>query len=142
MSLTSTTYAELAAATNGPGTGGFDLTIAAQVGDDIEAGFHCNLNSAAVETIFDVATMVSGSPVNYMMGGSSITFHGWYANGGVNVSLGEPAHYTVQAGDLAGGLITLRPYYIDSVATARVVLTNVTSRFEFYAKNIGPADAT
>lgn len=141
MSLTSTAYAELAAATNGPGTGGFDIVLEAQVGDVIRAGFAAALDAAAVATRLDVGTIVSGSPVNYFMGGSSFANHGWTAPASVASVLGPAASYVMQAGDIASGRVTLRPYYIDSAGTARTLYSGSTGRFEWWAHNVSPADS-
>src|SRR5437868_6957317 len=62
--LNSTAIAELAAATNGPGTGGFDIALPAQVGDTLEWGFSGAYGSENVTTSIDIFTMVAGARVN------------------------------------------------------------------------------
>lgn len=142
ISLNSATSVELAAATNGPGTGGFDLILAAQVGDSIETRFSCLIGPEAAHTYLNVATMVSGAAVNYVLGAVAIGASPWYARGTFWTSIGGSVDYTVVAGDLSSGLVTLRPYYTQASATARVLYTDATSLFQFYAKNLGPPDAT
>ena len=68
----------------------------------------------AVTIGFDYATMVSGSPVNYVSGqtptGTSFGF-AYISNLATNLMLTAELPYTVVAGDISGGQVTLRLYY-------------------------------
>lgn len=134
--------AELAAATNGPGAGGFDLVLAADAGDTIEAGFAGLCGNQAVELTLDFATIVSAAVVNYLAANGAT----WKTNGPFYMApstlpvLTGSVFYTVQAGDLASGLVTLRPYYRTVTASARTIYTGSNSAFQAWARNIGPPD--
>lgn len=116
-------YAEVAAATGGPGTGGLDLTIAAASGDVLFLNGTLTLNTAAAVTVFfDVATWVTGAAVNWL--GQSA---GSNANNGLAFVPSTSAmatladQYVVQAGDITGGNVVLRLHYLSSVATNRIL---------------------
>lgn len=101
--------------------GAIDLVIAASAGDVIEVGTSVLSPTTAGYSWLDAATMVSGSPVNWVSTGGSTHSGGpmgWFtsiAASIVNHATGGSVLYTVQAGDLSGGNI----------------------RFRFYAKNAG-----
>jgi hypothetical protein len=138
-----TTWTDLATATNGPGAAGFDLTLSAQVGDEIEVCPSWGTGAEAFIPYFDVATVVSAAIVNAISSGvaPSTSGFGVYAWAGFNGANGRSTGghlYTVQAGDLASGLITLRPIY--RCTGVKTVYSDATLPFMFYAKNLGPAD--
>jgi hypothetical protein len=107
------TFVELAAASGGPGTGGLDLTVAAAASDVllVGGGFIFN-NTTAINAIFDIATWVSGAAVNWLgqsAGGANIGLAFMNtANAGIASLV---AQYVVQAGDITGGNVVLRPHY-------------------------------
>jgi hypothetical protein len=121
-------FAEVAAASGGPGTGGLDLTIAAASGDVIQVSGVWEMSGATVGVAFDVASIVTGSAVNWI-GQSS----GSNANNGLMVYpsaftgvLGFSVLYTVQSGDISGGNIKLRLYYLSFAATNRLLVRTST----------------
>lgn len=116
-----TTYAELAAATGGPGTGGFDLTIAAVAGDVLYVTGSFMFNDVAAVSVFiDVATWVSGAAVTWIgqtAGGNAAS--PWGAGGGVVATAPLAQLYTVVSGDITGGNVVLRTHYLSGAATNR-----------------------
>jgi hypothetical protein len=113
LANTAGVFAELAAVPGGPGAGGFDLTIPAAAGDvlTVSGAFQGN-NATAVAVLFDLPTWVTGAAVNWL--GQSA--------GGTNIGLtilvttvantaAFSVQYVVQAGDLTGGTVVLRPHY-------------------------------
>jgi hypothetical protein len=121
-----TSWGELAAETGGPGTGGLDLDMTGlQAGDIVEVCISGLAASAATYLYLDVATIVSGSPVNYFGGvtGAS-TGDGvmcWTAVTGREDPFGGCVSYVVQSGDLTAGAIKLRPWMRTSSATNRTL---------------------
>lgn len=139
------TWEELAAETGGPGTGGFDLALACQVGDVIEGGFAALVQSVAVDLLLDIKTIVSSAPVNsFVTQGANDAvappYGPWYAPGATTVHFGAPMHYTVVSGDIASGLVTFRPYATTLAATSRTVYAGSNHLFQFFVKNLGPVD--
>ncbi len=127
---------------------GMDITLAAQVGDTLEASLFALIGNQAVDTYFDVATIVAAAPVNSFVKRGAVTtapppYGNWYALTGAWTNLGVPIHYTVVTGDLSSGLVTLRLRYATLTATNRTFHadgTNYTA--EFCVKNLGPVDST
>lgn len=101
------------------------LTVDASAGDLI--GFSVNM-LALVPTdtaLFDAATIVSGSPVNYFSGetgtASNLGLPGWYSPSALDQGAGEidgTAYYIVQAGDIAAGQVTVGLRFRAAGATA------------------------
>jgi hypothetical protein len=126
----SAAYSELAAATGGPGTGGFDLTVAAATSDVLLVTGYLLCNNATAESVFiDVATWVSGAAVNWL--GQSA---GSNANNGlaeifsaIATGVTPAVQYVVQAGDISGGNVTLRPFYLTSAAANRTMTRSVAN---------------
>jgi hypothetical protein len=126
----SAAYSELAAATGGPGTGGFDLTVAAAVSDVLLLTGYLLCNNAIAESVFiDVATWVTGAAVNWL--GQSA---GSNANNGlaeifsaIATGVTPAIQYVVQAGDISGGNVTLRPFYLTSAAANRTMTRSVAN---------------
>ena len=140
MTTNSVTYVELAAATGGPGTGGFDLTLAAVTGDVIMVGANFLCNSTTPNLNFDMATMVSGSPVN-TVGGSALNaandgITAWNAPASVIAPVGPPITYTLLVGDISGGNVVLRLFYLSGSAANRAVLSASTAIFNLWAVNL------
>lgn len=146
ISLNSNAIAELAAATNGPGTGAFDLTLEAQVGDTLEWAFNgIAVGVAGTPTAFDVYTMVSGSRVNPFGAGlsaanaSTLGVAGWFVeNVARNYPIAGSVLYVVQAGDIASGQVTCRPHYVQTTATAQTLHSEANVPLRMWLKNLGP----
>ena len=104
-------------------------TVAAATSDVLMITMLGRYGGEAVNAFIDVATIVSGSPVNYISGGTGAStdfgVEGWLGLSGVAQAFGGAAFYTVQAGDISGGNVTLRPYYRTGSAAGKTL--NVTS---------------
>lgn len=146
MALASTAIAELAAATNGPGTGGFDITLQAYVGDILEWSFSgvSQVPGAAVQTDYDIYTMVSGSRTNPFGAGLSAScastrgVSAWENASSNYVPLVGSVLYVVQAGDIVSGAVTMRPYYAQASATTMNIFSTANLPFRMWARNLGP----
>lgn len=99
--------------------GALDFTIAAATGDILEVIMNGavsarNQSSSVTNVKFTASTRVSGADVNSLGGGYPSA---WFAPdaaaalGPLSMVTGH-AFYTVQAGDISGGNVTLRPYYL------------------------------
>jgi hypothetical protein len=91
-----------------------DLVVNAVEGDVLLCGILALCGAEAVTIGFDYATMVSGSPVNYVSGQTptSTSFgFAYISNLATNLMLTAELPYTVAAGDISGGQVTLRLYY-------------------------------
>lgn len=149
LSLNATAVTELAAATNGPGTGGFDIVLGnAQVGDEIVFGINgCYNNDSAQSIGLDVYTMVSGAQVNPFGAGlsaslgSTLGVIGWYAEAATRMIpiVGEYKR-TLVSGDISGSTVTLRLYYAKATSTARTIFSTANAPLQMWAQNIGPVD--
>lgn len=120
----------------------WDTTIAAAVGDVLEAEVSALVGNEAPGLAFDVATIVAGAAVNYFgtaPGGTGVG--GWRAVGGQYETVGGSAFYTVVAGDLASGYVTARLRCKgDSGANKTIFAAAATATLQFTVKNLGPAD--
>jgi hypothetical protein len=138
------TSVELAAATGGPGSGGFDLTLPAAAGDVIELGVLASASGGGFS--LDFATMVGGSAVNWV-GQSAGGL--WSVNNGLFVfqsstipMLAGSVLYTVVPGDLSGGNVTFRIFY-GSGSTARTLWRSSSNGlFAVSAVSLGSSSAS
>lgn len=127
---------------------GLDLTIQASADDVIEAGLSGFVGNEAVETYFDFATIVGGSPVNSFARAAAVeaaptTTLGvshWLSLSGVYVLLAGSIPYTVVSGDVSSGIVTVRFRYAQGAATNRTLRAGATSPLVVWARNIGPQD--
>lgn len=128
---------------------GLDLTLAAAIGDVIEVGINGMANAEATSLYLDVVTLVAGSPAGSFGAtaaapGASPPNYGvpaWSGANGVLSWLGAPVHKTIVAGDLASGYVTLRLRGATGGGVAKTLRADGTNwSFEFWARNIGPAD--
>lgn len=108
---------------------GTDLTIAAVAGDLLVCTIDCLCDATAIDIQFEAATRVAAADVNYWSsGGAASRFPGglgsWYVTTGFVGPHGSPP-YTVQAGDLAAGFVTVRAY-VRSTGGARTVFQNAS----------------
>lgn len=148
MSVASATAIDMGTATNGPGAGGFDLTLSnCQVGDTVLNTLHFAINNGAVEVRWDVATIVGGTLTNYISGGgTTMADNGaWYASSSSGyLQIAGTYPYVLQAADITtDGKVTFRPYYKGGDATSRSIYSSsTTAGFLFMVANIGPQDAT
>lgn len=124
---------------------GLDIVLDAQVGDVIEAHPNGMWQSQAVSSYMDICTVVAGSPVNSFAtasapSGTNEGVPGWFGNTGAFQPISGGAAYTLQAGDIEYGQVTLRIRVRSASATSKTVNAVADSAFMWYAKNLGPAD--
>jgi hypothetical protein len=117
-----------------------DITLDAIEGDII--AIHANGAWAATgaASYLDVSTQVSGSPVNYVSTGTGTAatsgVSGWQGVASVSTPFGGTILYTVQAGDLSGGTVTLRLRAAVSSGSRDLAASSGTPLF-FSAQNLG-----
>lgn len=116
-----------------------DITIAATAGDYLEIGVSCrSTDSDADSWGLDVATMVSGSPVNFLSSHSGTAdttgVGGWYGGVSNPRSVTGSVLYVVQSGDISGGNVTLRLFGRAS-GGGKTIAASATGALEFWAKN-------
>jgi hypothetical protein len=123
----------------------WDITLAAQVGDVIEAGLSGVIDSAVTISYFDVVTIVAGVATNSFGSGTTPAnankgVMGWYCATTVLNNLTGSVLYTLASGDLSAGLVTVRLRSQNSNATTRNLHGTVDFPLAFWAKNLGPMD--
>lgn len=141
LTLNSTAWADVDTA--------LDLTLnECQAGDEIIYGISAFVGLEAVTTWFDVVTVVSGTVTNsFAERGAAVASPGlrlacWVGVDGSYTSLsGEAPAYTVGAGDLTDGAITLRLRYASASATDKTLYAASLYPLDVWAKNLGPAQA-
>jgi hypothetical protein len=128
---------------------GTDLTLEAQTGDVIEVGGSwLTSGSATTATFFDVASIVSGSPVNSWGIDGAVTtamegIQAWRCDSnsiGLNQRVAGGMMRVLLAGDISSGLVTLRLRYKQPTATNVTLYTGANRALHFWAKNLGPVD--
>lgn len=122
-----------------------DIVLAAATGDIVEVSFSamCN-NSTNVLVHFDCVTIVSAAPVNSLGSGAAVSDSNrgvacWSIIAGVASQAGGSIMYTLQAGDISSGTVTLRMRDKPQGTTNRVVDGTTALPIHFSAKNLGPA---
>jgi hypothetical protein len=121
---------------------GTDVTITATTGDilDLLIAALCN-NTASVDLQFEAATIVSGTATNYWSSGTGTSLNPggiptWYVAGGRFDSPHGNARYTVQAGDVVSGQVTVRVYaFADS--SSRSVFASASYPLALWLTNYG-----
>ncbi len=125
-----------------------DISLAAQVGDYIEYGVlaHITLINGS-DAAFDVATIVSGSVVNYFGGSTLAVGNGpWYfgppsgAGTSIPLMMSGSMLYPLVAADISAGTVTLRLRCIGGGSGAVSLKASSTEPLTVWAKNLGPAD--
>lgn len=129
---------------------GLDIVLAAEVGDDIECGINGSSFAAANIAYLNVVTLVGGAPAGSFAAtaaapgaiGAPYGVPGWVIPSGVDAFLSGSVMKTMVAGDLSAGTVTLRlRYATNNIVTTRVINADGANWFfEFWAKNLGPAD--
>lgn len=120
-----------------------DLTlVGAQVGDEIEYLPSFLVQAPNNALAFDACTLVGGTPVNYFGTAGGAPDNGllaWYAVGNVAVSVGGSGLYTVQAGDISGGNVTVRLRVRPANTTSRAISASAATPLRVAAKLLRPA---
>lgn len=132
ITLNSTAWADVP----GPVT----VTVDATAGQILQIGLVALFGSEAVSALLDAATVVSGSVVNYVGAGEvsgSGGVRAWTGLSGTSNGVGGSVLYTVQAGDVVDGTVTLRLRYRTASAAAKTLRAGVSNQLKFYAANLG-----
>lgn len=122
----------------------FDIVLAAAVGDVIETDISAWISTASgPQTGLDVHTIVAAAALNSFGSGGAVS----NLNLGIS-SLIVPANaaggiatvffYTVVAGDITAGNVTLRCRYNQAAAGAPTLYATASVPFSFGCKNLGP----
>jgi len=138
-----TTWAELAAATGGAGTGAYDLNLTGcAAGDILEVGATVGWGSEAIVGQMTFATIVSGSVVNYVIGAPTSSsgdgILGLYGPASVFVGQAAVAQYVLQSGDLSAGALKVRPMVRTATAGNKTLYGTTGDTPQFMAKVFRP----
>lgn len=124
---------------------GLDMTIEAQVGDVLEYHIGALYDAGAGSAGLDVATVVSGSPVNSFANGGAVTtapppygIQGWNVVASAGGHITGSAFYTVVNGDLSSGLVTVRLRY--QASGTKLIYASTNNPLQVAIKNLGPVD--
>lgn len=127
---------------------GLDLTVPAFAGDMIEAQFTGFLNNEGAEFYGDYATLVAGSLVtSFAIGAAVVAGSGGAASmrgvGTLYVAVGAAMVIRAGAGDISGGLVTVRFIYRVGSGTRTMFASSATTNVPVSAKlkNHGPQEA-
>lgn len=110
-----------------------------RVGDLVEVSLSSTWDAAGTFRNIDVASMVSGSAVNYWGTGDNTPLNGvaaWRGNSGTAHPFGGSVAKTIVAGDLNGSTLTLRFRYKFNTATTSVLGASAPALIAL-AKNLG-----
>ncbi len=123
----------------------WDISLAAQVGDVVEAGLSGVVDSAVVITYFDVVTIVAATATNSFGSGTAVAnankgVMAWYCATTVLNNLAGSILYPLVAGDISAGAVTVRLRTQNATATTRNLHATVDFPLAFWAKNLGPMD--
>lgn len=131
IALSSTTLAAVPGLT--------DLVVAASAGDLVMLGLVARSASTGGQSMaFDFATMVGGSPVNYVFPASGTPVNiptAWYIGAASPDSTQGGFPYVVQAGDISAGNVTFRLY--GRVSGARSLEADASAPLVTWAVNHG-----
>lgn len=138
LTLNSTSWADL------PTIGTtWDITLQAQVGDVLEAGITGVWDNQAVVGALDAATVVSAAALNNFST-SSATGSGvesWRGDASEAYdAIGGSYFYTVVAGDLSAGTVTVRPRYRTATAANKTLYATSDNPLRWWVRNLGPQD--
>lgn len=103
---------------------GLDITLPAAAGQWAMVGLSGFTDSAAVDAVFDIVSVVAGSPVNSWAGttspvNSNYGVIGWYSPAAVPGPISGSITKQLVAGDISAGQVTLRLRYQTKAATNR-----------------------
>lgn len=125
---------------------GLDLTLnECQVGDEIVYGISALAGTENANVTLDVVTLVASTATNsFAERGPAVAspgkrLSGTYLAANINAAVNGPVPpYTVVAGDLTNGQITLRLRYATATAAARTLYASADFPLDVWAWNIGP----
>ncbi len=130
-------------------SGSLDMSLEAQVGDQIEYGISGLLENIGQSVGLDVYTFVSSAKVTPFGAGLSASLAstqgvpGWFGTTDATLQTltGSVIGPALVAGDItAAGQVVLTLWYAKATATARKVYANANVPLTVWAKNLGPPD--
>lgn len=123
--------------------GSWDVTVDAAAGDVIELGLNAVWNPAAVYRNVDIATIVSGSVVNWVSTGTGSHTGGidglFQGNTNDYMPVSGDTYYTVQSGDVSSGQVTFRVYGKVSSGTLALLSSSTALALFWASKVVGSA---
>lgn len=131
ITLNSTTWANVDT--------GLDIAVAAQAGDVLMVPLSATFGTENVYAYLDAATIVSGSPVNYVSGQGGATddgVSGWWGGANQYSAVGTAIQYVVQAGDISGGVVTLRLRYRTETAANKTLYASADNPLQWSVVNL------
>lgn len=119
-----------------------DVTFPAQAGDRIMICVEAVAASTGAAVAFDAASRVSSADVNYVSSGNNTplqpgTRGAWYLAAASHTQP-APVYYTIQAGDISGGTVTLR-FYAAGDGNTRVINASSVLPGRIVVYNFGQA---
>ena len=127
-------------------SGPADLALTAATGDVVEVSFSALWQNEAVDGFLDAVSIVAGSPVNsFAQDGAPVnTSQGimaWRGVSGQQIAIGGNFFRVLTAGDISGGLVTIRLRYRTGTATNKTLLGSTDYQQVFAARNYGPVQS-
>jgi hypothetical protein len=138
LSLNSTSWASV----GGPA----DLVLAASAGDLVECSISFSTNNDAVIVYYDVVTVVAATVTNSFATAGTLptTSHegivGWTGQASVSTRHTGNFFYTLAAGDISSGTVTLRLRYRTNTASTKTMFASANFPQVFFARNHGPVE--
>jgi len=125
-----------------------DMVLAAAAGDLVEVAISVLVNSDAVDLGFDAVTVVGGTVTNSFGANGAApaaysnlnSIGAWYNQGSRIEQASGSAFYTLVAGDISAGTVTIRIRYAMNTATNRTIFAGASSPLQFWARNHGPVE--
>ncbi len=120
---------------------GLDLVVLAQAGDFIQVNISGRLapGAGSTHTYFDVATIVSGSPVNYFGTAGGATdegLNGWRCQDTTDARITGAVVRQLVSGDISAGTVTLRLRYRQDTAGNRAFVAQAVNPFKWWGINL------
>lgn len=113
-----------------------DIVLTAAAGDWLEIGVNGLWSNQGVFGRMEAFTWVSAAPVNGVSGASN-GVPGWLGVANGFTVVGAPILYTVQAGDVSSGTVTLRFRYKVDSASSKTLHAESAAPFRTWGRNLG-----
>lgn len=135
LTLNSTSWANLDTA--------LDLAVPAVAGDTLVASISGFFGSDPVNAYLDAVTLVAGSPLNSFARAAAVEaspgtlgVSGWIAAASAFSTVGPPIPYTVVAGDVVSGVVTVRFRYATGAASNRTLRATSSQPLAVFLQNL------
>lgn len=118
-----------------------DFTLPAVAGDVIQVTLNINTNNEAIDTCIDIATWVSGAPVNYFgegLGSGLFGEAGLFCNASTFNRMSGVTTRTLVSGDISGGLVVGRLRTKNLAGGNKIVFATTGAAITVTARNLGP----